>query len=90
MKRVKVNFHSRFETVASKRCWVSIPESFKFISDLQHELCMRFLENNDNDQSSLYLTLEQYQLLPNEVKKLLSSLILISLLRVLISYNQVM
>jgi hypothetical protein len=89
MKRVKVHFHTRFETIAAKRCWIFIPETFRYISDLQHELCMRFLDQQQQT-AELYLTLEQYHLLPNEVQQPIIEYSLSCVRRVSISYKQVM
>jgi hypothetical protein len=68
MKRVKLLFHEKFQSsVSSQRCWISIPEDYKYVSDLLHDISNRFLDIQDYRKNGVYLTIDQFSLLPNEV-----------------------
>lgn len=84
MKRVKIYFPNHHKSLTShKKCWISIPESYRYVSDLQHEICLRFFHSDDSYDSStggdgsnkkkhvdlenIYLAIDEYALLPNEV-----------------------
>ena len=65
-KRVKIRFDDRFRKIESqhRRCWMQIASIYKSIADLQHEICTRCVDSSELE--GLYLSLDNFTLLPSE------------------------
>ncbi len=55
MNRIRLHFDDKFLSLNYKKCWISFPDNYKYISDLIHEISMRYLylnqEENDSDET---------------------------------------